>query len=223
MKRRTILTGIGAAGLAVGGTALVAPWQARQAPLLPPIGAAGAQATEAPEVVEMVLGDADAPVTVIEYASFTCHHCASFHQTVLPLIKENYIDTGKVRFIYREVYFDRFGLWAGMMARCAGEDRYFAVVDRLYETQRDWVQGEPATVAENLRRIGRSVGLGEAELEACLSDGDMAQALINWYEGNQAEDNISGTPSFIINGELHSNMNYPDFAEILDAQVAAAE
>ena len=225
MKRRIILTGLGATGLAIGGAALFGLWQGQQSPLLPPVGAAGAQTADAavPEIVEMAVGAEDAPVTVIEYASFTCPHCASFHEDVYPQIKANYIDTGQVRFIHREVYFDRFGLWATMVARCAGPDRYFAVVDRIYGTQREWVQGEPATVAENLRRIGRSVGLGEAELEACLTDGDMAQALIDRYEGHQAEHNVTGTPSFIIDGEMYSNMSYASFAEILDERLAAAQ
>ncbi|MBO6603736.1 MULTISPECIES: DsbA family protein [Paracoccaceae] len=224
MKRRTILTGIGATGLVLGGTALIAPWQSGRNPALPPLGAAGAQATgDMPEIVDMALGQEDAPVTVIEYASFTCPHCATFHENVFPQIKENYIETGKVRFVYREVYFDRFGLWATMVARCAGPERYFAVVDRIYETQREWVQGEPATVAENLRRIGRSVGLGEAELEACLTDADMAQALVDRYETHQEEHNIPGTPTFIIDGEQFSNMSYASFAEILDERVAAAQ
>ncbi|WP_375551246.1 DsbA family protein [Rhodophyticola porphyridii] len=224
MKRRTILTGIGATGLVLGGTALIAPWHSGRNPALPPLGAAGAQATgDMPEIVDMALGQEDAPVTVIEYASFTCPHCATFHENVFPQIKENYIETGKVRFVYREVYFDRFGLWATMVARCAGPERYFAVVDRIYETQREWVQGEPATVAENLRRIGRSVGLGEAELEACLTDADMAQALVDRYETHQEEHNIPGTPTFIIDGEQFSNMSYASFAEILDERVAAAQ
>ena len=224
MKRRTILTGIGATGLVLGGTALIAPWKSGRTPALPPLGAAGAQATgDMPEIVDMALGQEDAPVTVIEYASFTCPHCATFHENVFPQIKENYIETGKVRFVYREVYFDRFGLWATMVARCAGPERYFAVVDRIYETQREWVQGEPATVAENLRRIGRSVGLGEAELEACLTDADMAQALVDRYETHQEEHNIPGTPTFIIDGEQFSNMSYASFAEILDERVAAAQ
>ena len=223
MNRRIILTGLGATGLLLGGGALIQPWQGRQSPL-PPIGAAGAQTSGAvPIVEEIVKGAADAPVTVIEYASFTCPHCARFHEDVLPLIEENYIEPGLVRFVYREVYFDRPGLWAAMVARCAGPDRYFAVVDRIYATQREWVQGAPATIAENLRRIGRSVGMSDGELDQCLTDGDMAQAMIDTYETQSAEHGITGTPSFVIDGELYSNMGYASFAEILDERLAAAQ
>ncbi len=223
MKRRIILTGLGATGLVLGGGVVLQPWQSRQSPLVP-AGAVGAQeAGGAPLVEEIAKGDPDAPVTVIEYASFTCPHCARFHEEVFPLIEENYVEPGHVRFVYREVYFDRPGLWAAMVARCAGPDRYFAVVDRIYETQHDWVQGAPAAIAENLRRIGRSVGLSEGELDQCLTDGAMAQAMVATYEEQAAEHNISGTPSFVIDGELYSNMSYAQFAEILDERIAAAE
>ncbi len=91
-------------------------------------------------------------------------------------ILTEYIDTGKVRFIHREVYFDRFGLWAGMVARCGGEDRYFGVADIVYNTQSEWTKGgDPATIVENLRRIGRTAGLTDEQLDACLSDADKAR------------------------------------------------
>ena len=84
-------------------------------------------------VVDMALGQEDAPITVIEYASFTCPHCANFHATVFDELRQNYIDTGKIRFIMREVYFDRFGLWAGMVARCSGDPaKYFGTADLVY-------------------------------------------------------------------------------------------
>ena len=171
------------------------------------------------EIPDMTVGSEDAPVEFIEYASFTCPHCATFHQTIYPQLKADYIDQGLVRFVYREVYFDRFGLWATMVARCAGPMRYFGVTDMLYETQRDWTQGDPATVAENLRRIGRTVGLGEDELEACLTDGEFAQALVTRYESHMEEHEIPGTPAFVINGELHGNMSYAEMQVLLDGLI----
>jgi len=220
------MMGAGAGVMAVGTYALLRPQGAPDLPLLPQ--AANAQeATEtegaAPEVVEMVLGDDDAPVEVIEYASFTCPHCRTFHENTLPQIKANYIDTGLVRFVSREVYFDRFGLWAGMVARCAGPDRYFGIVDMIYEGQAEWTEGAPGDVAENLRRIGRMAGLSNEQLDACLTDADMAQALIANYEANMEVHDIPGTPHFVIDGEMHANMSYDDFASILDERVAAAQ
>ena len=92
-----------------------------------------------PAVQEMTIGNPDAAVTVVEYASFTCPHCRTFHERVWPSLKENYVDTGKINFVYREVYFDRYGLWAGMLARCDGGEKYFGIADMLYKRQREWV------------------------------------------------------------------------------------
>ncbi len=168
-------------------------------------------------VAEMSLGNPDAPVTVIEYASFTCPHCGSFHANEFKRMKAEYIDTGMINFIYREVYFDRFGLWAGMVARCGGEERYFGIVDLLYENQRDWTaSGDPAQIAGNLRRIGRAAGLGEEEVNACLSDADMAQAMVAVYQENATADDVSSTPSFLVNGEKVAGNNYPEVKRLID-------
>ena len=139
-------------------------WQGTQPAetALLPIGTAEAQEAgdvDTSGILEMSLGNPDAAVTVIEYASFTCPHCRNFHMGPYKDLKADYIDTGKIHFIYREVYFDRYGLWAGMLARCGGEERYFGLVDLIYESQSVWAQGaSPAEVADNLRRLGRTAG-----------------------------------------------------------------
>ena len=174
----------------------------------------------APVIADMTLGAEDAPVTVIEYASFTCPHCATFHENVLSRFKADYVDTGKVRFIYREVYFDRPGLWAAMVARCGGEMRYFGIVDMLYEKQREWIgDGTPAEIAQNLKKIGRTAGLSDEQLDACFADAETAQAMVAHYEEVMKEYDISGTPTLVIDGEVHSNMNYKDLREIVDARL----
>ena len=180
------------------------------------IGAANAQ--EAGAIEDVTLGDADAPVKIVEYASYTCPHCASFHNDTFEAFKRDYIDTGKVHFTYREVYFDRYGLWASMIARCAGPDRYFGVSDLLYSTQSDWArQGDPADVAASLKRIGAQAGLSSEEADACLQDAEKAQALVNWYEENVAADNIRSTPSFLVNGALHAgNMSLEQIASLVE-------
>lgn len=206
MNRRTLTAFLGA-------TAATALWRAP---------AARAQPAEAePDlslVVEMAEGDAEAPLEVIEYGSFTCPHCANFHVTVFGQLKQNYIDTGKVRFINREVYFDRYGLWAGMLARCGdSQQRYFGILDVLYRTQREWAgSSDPAVVAGNLRRIGRTAGISDDELDACFADSEKARAMVAFYQQTAAADNVEGTPTFIINGRKYSNMGYDDFAGILD-------
>jgi len=170
-------------------------------------------------VREMSMGNPEAAVTVIEYASFTCPHCRNFHLGPLKELKANYIDTDKINFIAREVYFDRFGLWAGLVARCGGPLRYFGIADLIYAQQSEWSQGEPAAVAANLRRIGKSAGLSEEQLEACLADADKAQAMVATWEKFSAEDDVRSTPSFVINGVKYSNMNYAEFARILDEKL----
>ena len=192
--------------------------------------AAVAQETTAPattaettpaEVKDFSIGNPDAKVQVTEYASFTCPHCAHFHDTVWAQLKADYIDTGKINFTYREVYFDRFGLWAAMIARCGGDMRYFGIVDIIYETQKDWAASDDAmTVVENLKKIGRTAGMDDASMDVCLKDGANAEAMVARYQKNFTADGIDGTPTFIINGEKHSNMTYEDMKAILDAELA---
>lgn len=220
MKRRTLLALGGGAIMAAGAGWLVS----RPDPvsgLLP--GAANAQASgaAAPQVVEMVLGNPDATVEVVEYASFTCPHCATFHANQFKELKANYIDTGKIRFVYREVYFDRPGLWASMIARCRDDaDFFFSFSNLLYEKQAEWLAGgDPATIVEQLRRLGKVAGLDDAALDACLSDGPKAEALFTWYQDNAERDGINSTPSFLIDGTKYSNMPYAEFASILDGKL----
>ena len=193
----------------------------RAAPDLMPMTAA-AQEAEAVEIQPMVLGEEDAPVKVVEYASFTCPHCATFHDEVLPAIKRDYVDEGLVRFEYREVFFDRPGLWAAMVARCGGEMRFFGIADMIYENQSDWARGEPAQIADGLRRIGLAAGLTDENLDACLTDAGTAQALVARFEEQAEEDGITSTPSFLIDGELHSNMPEAEFRALLDARLEEA-
>ena len=173
-------------------------------------------------VFEMVLGNPEAKVEVIEYASFTCPHCAAFAQDQFVSIKANYIDTDLIKFVYRDVYFDRFGLWAAMIARCGDNtERFFGLTEMLYETQRDWLAGgDPATIAENLKKMGKVAGLDDAAIEACTTDAAYAQGLVDWYTENAERDGITSTPSFLINGVKYTNMTYEDFAAILDTELA---
>lgn len=185
-------------------------------------GAANAQEAKAGDVAiqEMVLGNPDATVEVIEYASFTCPHCANFHDTVLDDLKKNYIDTGKIKFVYREVYFDKFGMWASLVARCE-PSKFFGISDMIYDTQSKWVRaGSDAAIADELRKIGLLAGLDKDKIEACLTDGDTLRALVGWYQENAKKDDINATPSFVINGKKYSNMSYDEFSAILDEKLA---
>lgn len=176
---------------------------------------------EAAQIADMSLGAQDAPVTIIEYASFTCPHCAAFHADQFQKLKEGYIDTGKVHFIYREVYFDRFGLWASMVARCGGEMRFFGIASMLYEQQQDWIAGgDPAAIADNLRRIGRTAGMDDETLDACLTDEAMAKGLVSWFEENKTTDGIDSTPTLIIDGQKYSNMAWEDLKDLIDTALS---
>ena len=187
----------------------------------PSFGAAnatGAGEIDTSSILEMTLGAKDAPIQMIEYASYTCPHCRTFHKDVFQKLKADYIDTGKLYFTYREIYFDRYGLWGSIVARCGGADKFFAISDLLYTKQSEWTKGTPAEIAENLRRIGLTAGLSQDDVEGCFTDGKKAQSLVAWYEANRAEDDISSTPSFVINGVKYSNMSYAELQKILDAQ-----
>jgi protein-disulfide isomerase len=108
-----------------------------------------------------------------------------------------------------------------MVARCGGAERYFGISDILFETQREWAASDdPATVVANLRRIGRTAGMDDATLDACLNDGPKAQAMINTYQANAEADDVQGTPTLMINGVKHSNMSYADLRVIIDAELA---
>jgi protein-disulfide isomerase len=188
-----------------------------------PFGAANAQEQnveiDTSVIEDMSLGNSDAPVTVIEYASFTCPHCAAFHAGPYKELKADYIDTGKINFIYREVYFDRYGLWASMIARCAGSpEKFFGMADLIYAGQSEWARaGEPAAIVEELRKIGRLAGLDDASMEACLQDADKAKTLVAWYQEKAGADGVDSTPSFVINGKKYANMPYAEMVELLDA------
>lgn len=181
-----------------------------------------AWAQSVPAVAEMSLGDPNAPVTLVEYGMFTCPHCAAFAEEVLPKIKANYIDTGKVRLVFREVYFNKPALWAGMIARCAPEDRYFGMVDVLFSTQRSWAaETDEKAMLGKLYGIGRQAGLTDAEMDACMQDRATAEALVAEYQKNAAADGIDSTPTFLINGTKVGNMPYEEFAAKIDAALGA--
>ena len=168
------------------------------------------------EVISMFIGDKKAPVTIVEYASFTCPHCATFHIEILPKLKTEYINTGKVLLEYREVYFDGPGLWAGLLARCHGNEKYFPMIDLIYRKQKDWARGNREEIINGLLSVARQSGLTDEKSRMCMENGIMAEELIEIFKRNTTEDSISSTPSFVINGELKQNMSYEDLKEIID-------
>lgn len=173
------------------------------------------------EIVEMVQGSEDAPVTVMEYASFTCPHCASFHEGPYQELKKNYIETGKVKFVFREVYFDKYGVWASMIARCGGPEKFFGITELMFKGQQSWARaGNDGAIAGELRKIGLLAGIENDALDACLNDADKLRSLVAWYQENATADDVNSTPTLFINGEKHANMSYSELSTLLDEALA---
>lgn len=161
--------------------------------------------------LDMSMGSPNASVTLIEYASFTCPHCAEFHNDVFPSLKKEYIDTNKVKFIYREVYFDAAGLWAGLLARCAEKEKYFGIVKLLYNKQKKWAfASSEKEILNELASIGRQIGINEIQFKDCLSNKDKALNLVQAYQENAKKDEITSTPSLVIENVVYKNMPYEE-------------
>jgi protein-disulfide isomerase len=149
---------------------------------------------------EQALGAPDAPVTVIEYASLTCPHCARFAREVFPELDTRYIRTGKVRFILRELPWDALSAGAFALAHCVGKDKYFTAVDKLFQTQETWLVEQPVGP---LRTVFADFGLSEAGFNACLEDQKVVDG-ITWVRDRAFNElNVKATPTFFINGKMH--------------------
>jgi protein-disulfide isomerase len=157
--------------------------------------------TSAAEPSEQAMGDPNAPVTVIEYASLTCPHCAQFHNEVLPDLKERYIETGKVQLIYRDFPLDERALMAAALAHCAGPDRYFGFLDVLFETQSGWARADDGVGA--LKKLGKLGGMSDEQMDQCLADEQLANGILQTRLDGQNEHQVSSTPTLVINGEVY--------------------
>lgn len=194
MGRRTFLAGTASwlAGLSLAGSASAraATGDSEQAAKL---------LAAVPSHGDRVLGKADAPVVMLEYASATCPHCAEFHADVLPEIKKNYVETGKVRLIFREFPLDDRAMAVFMLTRCLPEDKYFPTLDTLFRQQKEWTGKNPKAP---LMKIMQEAGMTEAEFDACLKRRDLAQAIFDTRKTASEQFGVKGTPTFFINGTL---------------------
>lgn len=170
-------------------------------------------------IPDMRLGNELAKVTVTEYASFTCPHCANFHANTYPQLKADYIDTDKINFIYREVYFDRYGLWGAMIARC-DPSKFFGIADMLYDRQGDWSRaGEPAEIVTAMRKIGLVAGLSNEQLDTCMNDQKTAEAMVARFQETSTKDDVNSTPTILVNGTKYGNLPYAELAEIIETEL----
>jgi protein-disulfide isomerase len=162
---------------------------------------------------DLIMGSPDAPVTVIEYASLTCGHCANFHMKVFPDFKEQYIKTGKVRLVYRNFTRDPADLAVGMLTRCVGPDQVFDLMAIFFERQRQWAVED---AKPEIAAIARRVGINRADMDACLANTDLQRNLVDMLRAGQAEG-IKFTPTFIIGNERHvGEIEFDALAELIE-------
>ena len=206
LDRRTLLAGA-AAVAALGG----AYWYARNRPAMtlapganaqdnPPGDVDAAELMEPPALGERALGPPDAEVTIVEYASATCPHCARFHAETFPTLKKEFIDTGKVRFVFREFPFDDLALAAFMLARCAPEDKYFVMLEVLFEQQDTWADHN-RNAREELFKIAQLAGFTSESFDTCLKNEPVAKGILDIQKRGETDFAVHATPTFFVNGK----------------------
>jgi len=168
---------------------------------------------------DIVMGNADAPNTIVEYASMTCPHCAHFYTDVFPEVKEKYIDTGKARFIFREFPLDGLAARASMLARCAGNDRFYPIVDGLFETQETWaVPGKEGI--EKLTLIAKQAGFSQEAYDKCVNDTELFDKIVAVRKKAHEDFGVDATPSFFVNGKRLKGATLKDFEAAIDGKSA---
>ncbi|MEJ8473483.1 DsbA family protein [Roseibium algae] len=167
---------------------------------------------------DKILGSEDAPVTIVEYASMTCGHCANFHKTTYPALKKDYVETGKVRFIFREFPLDAVASAAFMLARSAPEDKYFEIIDIMFEQQRSWAFTD--NPYNSLLNFSKQIGFTQETFEEALTNQGLLDAVNAVRERGANEFGVNSTPTFFINGEKHSGaLSIEQMGEIIEEQL----
>ncbi|MFL5072542.1 MAG: DsbA family protein [Xanthobacteraceae bacterium] len=199
ITRREFLEGVGALALVGGAVATLgeAAWAA-PAPAPAPQTVSTEELMSPGPLPDQVLGAAEAPVTIVEYASMTCPHCAAFHETTYPELKKRYIDTGKVRFIFREFPLDPLAAAGFMLARCAGDGKYYPMIETLFHQQKTWAVQKPIPP---LLAIAKQAGFSQQSFEECLANQKLLEDIEKVRERAAAKFGVSSTPTFFINGE----------------------
>jgi len=181
---------------------------------------AAAPAATGPQYKEFVIGDAKAPVTIIEYASLTCTHCQNFHMTAYQELKKNYVDTGKVRFVFRDFPLDGLSMAGAMLARCAPGDRGMKLVDLIFKNQNTWIRAEKPF--EPLKGYAQLAGMTNDEVEACLKNENMLKAVREVQNTATNLYKVQSTPTFFVDDEkVEGDRGYAFMAELIDKKLAA--
>lgn len=174
-----------------------------------PSGNGGALETPNP-MGEIVLGKADAPVTIVEYSSLTCPHCGAFHRDTLPKLKKQYIDSGQVKIYFRPFPFDPYATAGAMLAQCVAPAAQVNFLDILFKRQQQWIQSEQPM--DELQKLARQAGLSEADFVVCLKDESRLEAIRQMQSAAAEELGVRSTPTFFINGEkLEGNRGLDEF------------
>ena len=151
---------------------------------------------------EKKIGDKEASIKIVEFASLTCGHCAKFHNEVFPKIKKEYIDTGKIVFTYRDFPLDKFALKASVIARCAGKDKYFSFLKVLYKKQKDWTRSQDPF--KSLLKIAKLGGLKNDEIKVCVSNKSIEDGILKKRLNSTKKFEIKATPTIYINGKKYN-------------------
>lgn len=218
LNRRRLLIGLVAAAAAVG---IIGYFWSQDGGSPGQSGGSGTTAAlmEPGPLPEMALGSPDAPVTIIEYSSLTCPHCANFHNTVLPQIKDKYVETGKARYIIREFPLDDLATAAFMIARCAGPERYFPLIEVMYAKQQDWAFGE-GNPADKLFEIARQAGFTRESFNQCLSNQELFENINTVRERGAKTFGVNSTPTFFVNGQrLQGGRSVEEFEKMMPPDV----
>lgn len=167
---------------------------------------------------DFIIGETNAPITMVEYASLTCSHCAQFHNVTLPLIKKEFIETGKVRLVYRDFPLDQFALTGSMIAHCAGKDRYFAFIQTMFAQQKQW-SNDPQPI-KALAQIARLGGMTKESFEKCIKDKKVADTILQKRLDGDKQYKINSVPTILVNGKRYSGgLNIDEFRSIVKRMV----